>query len=141
MMKNFYEMMMILEDDGDQGQSAPEQQGLGDKGGKASQQGDAPPSNEGPSGGEKPKHYMFFSNLKMIKEKAEAILSMDPIEVDSMLGDGHDWASDHISTSRDDVEEVYNWLAGEMQDAGAVPRGIPPMEQEPPQEPQQGQQP
>jgi hypothetical protein len=80
---------------------------------------------------------MFFSNLKMIKEKAEAILSMDPIEVDSMLEDGHDWASDHISTSRDDVEEVYNWLAGEMQDAGAVPRGMPPMAQEPPQETQQ----
>jgi len=29
-----------------------------------------------------------------------------------MLADGHDWANDHISTSRDDVEEVYNWITG-----------------------------
>lgn len=60
------------------------------------------------------KHYMFFSNLKSIKEKAEAMLQMDPAKVDEMLSNGHDWASDHISTSRDDVEEVYNWLSGEV---------------------------
>lgn len=72
----------------------------------------APP--EAPQATDGPKHYMFFSSLKMIKEKAEAILAMDASKVDALLADGHDWASDHISTSRDDVEEVYNWLAGEM---------------------------
>ena len=56
---------------------------------------------------------MFFSNLKSIKEKAEKILEMDTAEVDRMLGDGHDLAADHIATSKDDVEEVYNWLMGE----------------------------
>jgi hypothetical protein len=55
------------------------------------------------------KNYMFFSNLEIIKEKIDKLLSMDKKKLDAMLEDGHDWASDHISTSRDDVEEVYNW--------------------------------
>ena len=56
------------------------------------------------------KNYMFFSNLKIIKDKVEELLVMDKNKIDQMLEDGHDWASDHISTSRDDVEEVYNWI-------------------------------
>lgn len=58
------------------------------------------------------KHYMFFSNLKAIKRAVDEILAMDPREVDSMLADGHDWAADHIATSKDDVEEVFSWLRG-----------------------------
>jgi len=100
--KNFYEMLEMMEQEN---LPAPEQ-GLG---------------NEAPAQPEQPqterqgelKHYMFFSNLKNIKEKVDAMLAMDAAEVDRMLDDGHDWASDHISTSKDDVEEVYNWLAGE----------------------------
>ena len=64
------------------------------------------------SNDEEIKHYMFFSNLKSIKEKVDKLLEMDPREVDAMLSDGHDWASDHVSTSRDDIEEVYNWIVG-----------------------------
>jgi hypothetical protein len=60
------------------------------------------------------KHYMFFSNLKIIKEKAEELLSMDLAKIDQMIEDGHDWASDHIATSKDDVEEVYNWIKGNV---------------------------
>ena len=56
------------------------------------------------------KNYMFFSNLKIIKNKAEELLAMDQAKIVEMLENGHDWASDHISTSRDDVEEVYNWI-------------------------------
>lgn len=59
------------------------------------------------------KNYMFFSNLKSIKEKVEKLLSMDASQIDSMLEDGHDWASDHVATSKDDIEEVYNWITGE----------------------------
>lgn len=56
------------------------------------------------------KNYMFFSNLKTIKDRVEALLSMDQQVIDNMLEDGHDWASDHIATSKDDVEEVFNWI-------------------------------
>ena len=35
---------------------------------------------------------------------------LDPAMVDMVLSDGHDWANDHIATSKDDVEEVKNFL-------------------------------
>jgi len=55
-------------------------------------------------------YYMFFQNIKQIKRQCEEILEMDRHNVDNVLKSGHDWASDHISTSKDDVEEVYNFL-------------------------------
>lgn len=64
------------------------------------------------SKGEETKNYMFFSNLKTIKERVDGMLAMDQAKVDALLTDGHDWANDHIATSKDDVEEVYNWLSG-----------------------------
>ena len=64
------------------------------------------------SGSGELKHYMFFSNLKAIKAAVDEMLAMDPREVDAMLGEGHDWAADHVATSKDDVEEVLGWLRG-----------------------------
>jgi hypothetical protein len=55
-------------------------------------------------------NYMFFQNLKTIKEAVDKMLAMDPKMVDMILSNGHDWAEDHIATSKDDVEEVYNFL-------------------------------
>jgi len=55
-------------------------------------------------------NYMFFSNLKQIHKMAEEILAMDKNVVDKMLTEGHAWAVDHVATSKDDVEEVYNFL-------------------------------
>jgi hypothetical protein len=59
---------------------------------------------------ENKENYMFFQNLKTIKEAAEEMLAMDPNMVDMILSNGHDWANDHIATSKDDVEEVHNFL-------------------------------
>ncbi len=57
-------------------------------------------------------NYMFFGNLKTIKRLVDEMLEMDESMIDSMLSDGHNWAVDHIATSKDDVEEVFNFLAG-----------------------------
>lgn len=118
-MKTFFEMLDILEADQAEARDqvqGPEEQPMGpeqeaDKG-LGDQSGGAPQQNQGQ--GMQHKHYMFFSNLKAIKKMAEEMLAMDPAAVDQMIGDGHDWASDHISTSRDDIEEVHNWLSGEV---------------------------
>jgi len=61
-------------------------------------------------------NYMFFSNLKQMHRMAEELLSMDKTAIDSVLTNGHNWASDHIATSKDDVEEVYNFLKTEITD-------------------------
>jgi len=57
-------------------------------------------------------NYMFFGNLKTIKRLVDEMLEMDEAKVDAMLSSGHNWAVDHIATSKDDVEEVFNFLAG-----------------------------
>jgi len=58
--------------------------------------------------------YMFFQNLMQIQKDVEAILSMDKSAVSKLLNDGHAWAVDHISTSKDDIEEVTNWLSSKL---------------------------
>jgi hypothetical protein len=54
-------------------------------------------------------NYMFFSNLETIKRLVDKLLEMDRTEIDTMLKE-HDWASDHITSSKDDVEEVFNFI-------------------------------
>lgn len=59
-------------------------------------------------------NYMFFANLETIQRLVDEILDMDPAEIDAMLSDGHGWAVDHIATSKDDIEEVFNFLASHV---------------------------
>lgn len=92
-MKNFYEMI----------------DAMGGLGGRTK-----PYSEDSDSENGGLKHYMFFSNLKVIRDCVEKMLAMDEGEVDAMLGDGHDWAADHVATSKDDIEEVCNWLSGAL---------------------------
>lgn len=60
-------------------------------------------------------NYMFFGNLKTIKKYVDALLQLDPKHVQEILSNGHDWAADHIATSKDDVQEVGDFLMNEMQ--------------------------
>lgn len=122
-MKTFYEMLRLLAEEdaalGDQvGQANADQEVGGDAGqsrdfGKVKNPQDMASDQQDQS---EPKNYMFFSNLKTIKEKVDAMLAMDVSQVDAMLEDGHDWAADHIATSKDDVEEVYNWLSSSVEE-------------------------
>lgn len=59
-------------------------------------------------------NYMFFGNLKTIKKYVDALLAMNPDQVQEILSDGHDWAADHIATSKDDIQEVGDFLMNEM---------------------------
>ena len=59
-------------------------------------------------------YYMFFQNLETIKTKIEEILSLNRKDVDNKLKDGHDWAADHVTTSRDDIEEVADFILNEL---------------------------
>lgn len=68
-------------------------------------------------------NYMFFGNLQTIKRAIDEMLKMDPSKVDAILRNGHDWASDHIATSKDDIEEVFNFLVNEMSNHGMANEG------------------
>jgi hypothetical protein len=58
--------------------------------------------------------YMFFQNLKSIKMMIDEMLEMDEKMVNDILLDGHSWAEDHITTSKDDIEEVHNFLTARL---------------------------
>jgi hypothetical protein len=60
------------------------------------------------------KNYMFFGNLKIIKREIDKLIQMDPEKVDSILSNNHDWASDHIATAKDDIQEVSDFLINEV---------------------------
>jgi hypothetical protein len=64
-------------------------------------------------GHEESENYMFFANIMNMKRMCDEILEMDEEHVDQILSNGHGWATDHIATSKDDVEEVYNFLQSE----------------------------
>jgi hypothetical protein len=55
-------------------------------------------------------NYMFFQNLKTIHHAVSELLEMDVTKVDQLLSDGHAWAVDHVSSSADDIEEVYHFI-------------------------------
>jgi len=59
-------------------------------------------------------NYMFFNNLKTIHDAITKILEMDSQAVDQLLSDGHNWATDHLATSADDIDEVYHFLSAEL---------------------------
>lgn len=63
-------------------------------------------------------NYMFFGNLESLKRMIDELVQMDHTQVDEILKGGHEWAVDHIASSSDDVQEVYNFLKNSV----AVPR-------------------
>jgi hypothetical protein len=60
-------------------------------------------------------NYMFFSNLERIKELSEMILKMDRSTLDSLLNQGHDWANDHVTTAKTNLDHVFGFFNNEME--------------------------
>jgi hypothetical protein len=60
-------------------------------------------------------NYMFFSNLEQIKRQAEKLLELDPLMVDDILNNGHDWADDHITEAKSLFDQVFDFLMNESQ--------------------------
>ena len=56
-------------------------------------------------------NYMFFGNLETMKRLVDELLEMDQSKLDSILTE-HDWASDHISVATENLEQVFDFLAG-----------------------------
>lgn len=59
-------------------------------------------------------NYMFFSNLEQIKRQCEMMLEMDPQKIDEVLQNGHDWADDHISEAKTNIDQVFDFFKNEM---------------------------
>jgi len=63
-------------------------------------------------------NYMFFSNLQQIKRQCTIMLEMDPNLIEGLLQNGHDWADDHISEAKTNIDQVFDFLMNEEKTGG-----------------------
>ena len=56
---------------------------------------------------------MFFSNLQQIARQCKMLLDLDPEMIDEILQDGHDWADDHVSEAKTNMDQVFDFIMNE----------------------------
>lgn len=57
--------------------------------------------------------YMFFSNLEQIRRQCDLLLDLDQNTIEEILENGHDWAQDHISEAKNNMDQVFDFLMNE----------------------------
>ena len=60
-------------------------------------------------------NYMFFSNLKQMRRQIDMMLEMNPNMIDDIIENGHDWADDHISEAKTNMDQVFDFFKNEME--------------------------
>jgi hypothetical protein len=65
-------------------------------------------------------NYMFFSNLEQIKRQCELLLSFDKQMIEDLLQNGHDWADDHITVSKENLDQVFDFIMNEKEKGETV---------------------
>jgi hypothetical protein len=66
----------------------------------------------------KTKRYMFFSNLEQVKRQAELLLDLDENVINEILENGHDWADDHVTVAKENLDQVFDFLMNETNEEG-----------------------
>ena len=64
-------------------------------------------------GGGEIENYMFFSNLEQMKRQIEILMQIDPNTIEMILQNGHDWADDHISEAKNNMDQVFDFIMNE----------------------------
>jgi len=67
---------------------------------------------------EKSQRYMFFSNLEQMRRQCDLLLDFDRSMVESILDNGHDWAQDHISEAKNNMDQVFDFMMNESKNDG-----------------------
>ena len=62
--------------------------------------------------------YMFFSNLEQMKRQCEILLELDEDTITEILNNGHDWADDHITESKNNLDQVFDFMMNEINGEG-----------------------
>ena len=60
--------------------------------------------------------YMFFSNLEQMRRQCDLLLDMDHDMIEEILENGHDWAQDHISEAKNNMDQVFDFLMNESKE-------------------------
>ena len=62
----------------------------------------------------KTQNYMFFGNLEQMKRQIEELESLPQNVIEDLLQNGHDWADDHISKAKENLDHVYEFFMNEV---------------------------
>ena len=66
-------------------------------------------------GGEgRTENYMFFSNLKQMQRQIEFLMEIDPQVIEMILQNGHDWADDHVTEAKTNMDQVFDFIMNEI---------------------------
>ena len=57
--------------------------------------------------------YMFFSNLQQMRRQCGLLLDLDESMVTEILNNGHDWADDHITEAKNNLDQVFDFMMNE----------------------------
>ena len=55
-------------------------------------------------------NYMFFSNLKQMHRQIELLMKINPETIEMILQNGHDWADDHITVAKENMDQVFDFI-------------------------------
>jgi hypothetical protein len=58
-------------------------------------------------------NYMFFGHLAQIKRQCEMLLKMNPDMIDDIISNGHDWADDHVTEAKTNMDQVFDFFMNE----------------------------
>ena len=61
-------------------------------------------------------NYMFFSNLEQIRRQCYILLNLDKNVIEDILQNGHDWADDHVSVAKENMDKVLDFLMNQTED-------------------------
>lgn len=66
-------------------------------------------------------NYMFFSNLEQIQRQIKDLESLPKEVIEKFLQNGHDWADDHVSKAKENLDHVYEFIMNELSSAEEIP--------------------
>jgi hypothetical protein len=58
-------------------------------------------------------NYMFFSNLEQIERQCKLLRQVSPEKINELLSNGHDWADDHVSSAKENMDQVFDFIMNE----------------------------
>ena len=65
----------------------------------------------------KGENYMFFSNLKQMRRQLDIMINeFDANMVNDTLNNGHDWADDHITEAKVNIDQVFDFFMNKLKD-------------------------
>jgi hypothetical protein len=69
---------------------------------------------------ESTENYMFFSNIQQIHRQCEMLMKMNSQELDQIIKNGHDWADDHVSEAKNNMDQVFDFFMNETKKGDTV---------------------